>query len=57
MTYKVIATRGVWYKAKCVLKSRLEFVEESNLEYTVFFKEKLREFRGWVVNVRSESNV
>ena len=53
MIYKIIAIRGFWSNAKFGGQSRMEFMEESDLDYDDFWKSKLEEFSegGWIINV------
>ena len=53
MKYKVVAIRGFWNGSRFCGQSRIEFTEESELEYNEFWKSKLVEFTkgGWIVNV------
>ncbi len=62
MLYRVVARRVVWKKVKddlseYITESRLDFKEETNLEYNDFYRVIMAQFKGWVFSVSTLKEV
>ncbi len=57
MLYRVVAGRSIWAKVKnsngkqLLAKSRIDFSEESDLEYNDYCKEIKRQLNGWIFSI------